>query len=173
MECPVSVDWQSTDCESQILMVLSTLPLAICFPSGLHATEKTLKLREVRRRINRNRETKTGENLLARVSGQRRLAISRLRVPNLDGHVIATAGNLLSVGAQRHRPNTVIARNQYTNQQKKEVKNGKKTYFSECPNSIDWQSPDCESQILMVLSSLQLAMCFPSGLHATDLTLKL
>ena len=32
------------DCESQILMVWSTLPLAICFPSGLHATERTLKL---------------------------------------------------------------------------------------------------------------------------------
>jgi hypothetical protein len=28
-------------------MVLSQLPLAICFPSGLHATELTLKLREV------------------------------------------------------------------------------------------------------------------------------
>ena len=43
-ECPITVDWQSPDCESQILMVLSQLPLAICFPSGLHATEKTLKL---------------------------------------------------------------------------------------------------------------------------------
>jgi len=39
-----SVDWQSPDCESQILMVSSTLPLAIFFPSGLHATERTLKL---------------------------------------------------------------------------------------------------------------------------------
>jgi len=28
----------------------------------------------------------------------------------------------------------------------------KKTYESECPISVDWQSPDCESQILMVLS---------------------
>ena len=46
-ECPVRVDWQSRDCESQILIVLSQLPLAICFPSGLHATDVTLKLREV------------------------------------------------------------------------------------------------------------------------------
>jgi len=53
-----SVDWQSPDCQSQILMVLSQLPLAICFPSGLHATEQTLKLREVITRINRTREEK-------------------------------------------------------------------------------------------------------------------
>jgi len=52
------VDWQSPDCESQILMVLSQLPLAISFPSGLHATEGTLKLREVITRINRTREKK-------------------------------------------------------------------------------------------------------------------
>ena len=39
-----SVDWQSPDCESQILMVSSTLPLAICFLSGLHATERSLQL---------------------------------------------------------------------------------------------------------------------------------
>ena len=52
------VDPQSPDCESQILMVLSQLPLAICFPSGLHATERTLKLREVSTRINRTTEEK-------------------------------------------------------------------------------------------------------------------
>jgi len=55
-------------------MVSSQLPLAIFFPSGLHATERTLKLREVRRRINRNIEKKTGENLLARVPGHWALA---------------------------------------------------------------------------------------------------
>ena len=62
------------------------------------------------------------KNLPVPVPGQRRLAISRLRVPNLDGFVDTTAGNLLSIGAPRHRPHTVIARNQYTNQQKKEGK---------------------------------------------------
>ena len=41
-----------------------------------------------------------------RVPGQRRLAISRLRVPYLDGFVIAAAGNLLSIGAPRHRIDT-------------------------------------------------------------------
>jgi len=55
----LSVDWQSPDCESQILMVSSPLLLAICFPSGLHATEKTLRLSEVNKRIQRNREGKT------------------------------------------------------------------------------------------------------------------
>jgi len=84
------------------ITVLSKLPLAICFPSGLHATDMTLKLREVRRRINRHREENTGKNLLARVPGQGRLAISRLRVPNLDGSIIAAAGNLLSIGAPRN-----------------------------------------------------------------------
>ena len=72
------------------------------------------------------------KNLPAQVPGHRRLAISRLRVPNLDGAVATAAGNLLSVRAPCHRPNPVIARNQYTNQQKKEVKNGKKTYTFEC-----------------------------------------
>ena len=34
--------------------------------------------------------------------GQRRLAISRSRVPNLDGFVTTAAGNLLSIGTPRH-----------------------------------------------------------------------
>jgi len=37
------------------------------------------------------------------VPPQRRLAISRLRVPNLDGFVIAAAGNLFSIGTPHHR----------------------------------------------------------------------
>ena len=40
--------------------------------------------------------------------GQRRLAISRLRVPNLDGFVDTTAGNLFSIGAPRHKVDPVI-----------------------------------------------------------------
>jgi hypothetical protein len=170
--------------------------------------------------------------------GQRRLAISRLQVPNLDGSVIATAGNLLSIGAPRHRVNTVFVRSQYTNQQKpggktsgknllarvpgqrrlaltsanvpdfdgvvvaaasdkfavrrksdgvdtvietsqhmqhtgREKDHQKKTYSLKWPVRVDWQSPDCESQILMVQSPLPLAICFPSGLHATEKTLRL
>ena len=103
LECPARVDSQSPVRESQILMVPSRLALAICFPSGLHATDSTLYLWEVSTRIKRT----TDENL-------------------------------------------------------------KKTYKCECPVSVDWQSPDCESQILMVLSPLPLAICFPSGLHATE-----
>ena len=49
----------------------------------------------------------------------------------------------------------------------------KKTYSSECPARVDSQSPVRESQILMVPSILALAICFPSGLHATDLYLYL
>ena len=148
------------------------------------------------------------------MAGQRRLTISRLRVPNLDSFVIAAAGNLLSIGTPRHRVDTVFVRSQHTNQQKPGGKtwgktyapecpvtghsqtyiwkpftftsfssvylstksylfegfillnsrkeqvffvivlaySQKKTYSLECPVSVDWQPPDCESQILMVLS---------------------
>ena len=113
------------------------------------------------------------KNLPARVPGQRRLAISRLRVPNLDGCVSATAGNLLSIGAPRHGLDPEIARSHDTNRQKQRGTNlKKKNYRFECPVSVDWQSPDCESQIL-VSSPLLLAICFPSGLHATEETLRL
>ena len=44
-------------------MVKSWLPLAICFPSGLHTTELTLKLYEVRTQINKNKEKKTQKKL--------------------------------------------------------------------------------------------------------------
>jgi len=40
-------------------MVLSPLPLAILFPSGLHATDQTLKLREV----NANQQKQRRKNL--------------------------------------------------------------------------------------------------------------
>ena len=48
------------------------------------------------------------KNLLARVPGHGRLAISRLRVPNLDGVVATAAGNLLSIRAPRHRQDPEI-----------------------------------------------------------------
>ena len=56
---------------------------------------------------------------------QRRLAISRLRVPNLDGSVATAAGNLLSIGAPRHREDPEIVRSQVTNQEKQREKNRK------------------------------------------------
>ena len=72
-------------------------------------------------------------------SAQRRLAISRLRVPNLDGIVLAAAGNLFSIGAPRHRVDPEIVRRQDTNQQKQRAENliekkiEKTTYKPECP----------------------------------------
>jgi len=66
-------------------------------------------------------------NVPARVLIQRRLAISRLRVPNLDGAVATAAGNFLSIGAPCHRPNPEIARSQHTVQRKQREKNLKKT----------------------------------------------
>jgi len=71
--------------------------------------------------------------LLQRVPPQRRLAISRLRVPNFDGFVITTAGNLLSIGAPRHRPDPEITRSQHTNQQKQKGKNLKKNLRARVP----------------------------------------
>ena len=87
-----------------------------------------------------------GKNLHARVAGQRRLAISRLRVPNLDGFVQTPAGNLLSIGAPRHTVDPEIVRSQDTNQLSHGGKNlreknlGEKTYGPECPVSGDSQT---------------------------------
>jgi len=93
------------------------------------------------------------------VPGQRRLAISRLRVPNLDGFVATTAGNLISIGAPRHRidpecrksghKSTEIEREKLKGKEFK--KNNyvhsrvadhfkKKTYELECPVSVDSQT---------------------------------
>jgi len=63
-----------------------------------------------------NPSARSKKNLHLRVPGQRRLAISRLQVPNLDGFVITAAGNLLSIGAPRHWTDTEIARSHHTNQ---------------------------------------------------------
>jgi len=63
------------------------------------------------------------KNLQIRVPGQRRLAFSRLRVPNLDGSVATAAGNLFSIGTQRHAADPEIVRSQDTNQQKQRGKN--------------------------------------------------
>jgi len=52
----------------------------------------------------------------------RRLAISRLRVPNLDGFVDTAAGDLFSIGTPRHRKDPEIVRSQDTNQQKQRGK---------------------------------------------------
>ena len=66
----------------------------------------------------------------ARVPGQRRLAISRLRVPNLDGAVIVAAGNLLSIGAPCHRCHTVTQKVSTRIQRDRE-----KVYWNKLTNS--------------------------------------
>ena len=85
--------------------------------------------------------------------GQRRLAISRSRVPNLDGSVPTAAGNLLSIGTPLHRKDPEIVRSQDTNQQKLRWKKfgekefGKrKTYPFECPVRVDSTNPVRASQ---------------------------
>ena len=65
--------------------------------------------------------------------GQRGLAISRLRVPNLDGVVATAAGNFLSIGAPRHRVDPVIVIVRTPINRNKEEKNPNKTYQLECP----------------------------------------
>ena len=73
------------------------------------------------------------KNLPIRVPGQRRLAISRLRVPNLDGVIIATARNCFSIGTPNHRFDTVFVRCQYTNQQKPGGKTWGKNLLARAP----------------------------------------
>ena len=73
------------------------------------------------------------KNLRLRVACQRRLAISRLLVPNLDGFVITAARNLLSIGAPRHREDPEITKSQHTNQQKQRGKNLKKNLPTRVP----------------------------------------
>ena len=165
--CPLSVDWQSPNCKSQILMVLSSLPLAICFPSGLHATELTLYLWEVRTRINRNQEEKLGGNTYSPefpVTGHSKTDILNFLHYIIFEHVFAHQKLPFRVFCTQNRKYFVVIFSRISM---------KKTHPCKWPVSVDWQSPDRESQILMVLSRLPLAICFPSGLHATDSTLKL
>jgi len=73
------------------------------------------------------------KNLLFRVPGQGRLAISRLRVPNLDSCVPAAAGDLFSIGAPRHWCDPEITRSQYTNQQNQRGENLEKNLPARVP----------------------------------------
>jgi len=171
-ECPLRVDWQSPDRESQILMVLSSLALAICFPSGLHATDLTLKSQKVSTRINRKLEGKTSgkkfTNQRARSPGTCKSTFGYFPHLNLfraciyQQQVFVSSG--LSHGHSKQEHDFLLFFSSIFL---------KKTYQRECPVRVDWQSPDCESQILNVWSKLPLAIFFPSGLHATEKTLKL
>jgi len=171
LEWSVRVDLQSPDCDSQILMVMSELQLAICFPSGLHATEKTLKLWEVSTRINRNKEEKHEEKTYkfeCPVSGHSQTYI-----------FVSFKLSSFSIIHLSNKSTFSSGRSQQHSQQEQDFagyfpsKLRGKSYPPMWPVSVDWQSPDCASQILIVLSQLPLAICFPSGLHATEGTLKL
>ena len=124
------------------------------------------------------------------------LAISRLRVPNLDGLVLAAAGNLLSIGAPRHRMDTVFGKSQYTTEiRRKNLKNKftcrsarsastckpyifesftflylkdnqKKTYSSEWPVRVDSTNPVRASQTTTRHPSARASLD-PSGEKAT------
>ncbi len=102
-------------------------------------------------------------------------ALSRLRVPHLDGLVIACTCYVLPVWAPCDGADTAVFDEmiQHTKQlrQGKKIRFKKKSHQSECPLSVDWTCPVRASQILMVLSWLPLANAVPSGLHATDQTL--
>ena len=106
--------------------------------------------------------------------GQRRLAVPRLRVPNLDGFVVTAAGNLFSIGTPRHKlVDPEIVRSQDTNQQKqREEKFGekelekRKTYELECPISVDSTNPVRASQTTTRHPSARASLD-PSGEKAT------
>ena len=155
--CPVSVDWQSPDCKSQILMVLSSLPLAIWFPSGLHATDQTLKLREVITRINRSRERNTWKKLTG------------------PSGLSASTGNLQIVSPKSwwycprcrwqfafHRDSTPLNRpwnckksaHKSTQTERKKLK---KTYISECPVTGHSQKCILKSLTFTSFSSMYLS----------------
>ena len=101
--------------------------------------------------------------------GQGRLAISRLRVPNLDGFVIAAAGNLLSIRAPRHRCNTVFVKSQYTNQQKPGGKTWGKNLHARVPGQRRLANRTFLSLLLFYIFSICLSkkVTFSSGLMDT------
>jgi len=72
---------------------------------------------------------------------QRRLTISRLRVPNLEGFVDTAAGDLFSIGTPRHRKDPEIVRSQDTNQQeqrgKRNLKKKRTGLSAQCDRALE------------------------------------
>ena len=80
-------------------------------------------------------------------------------VLDFDGAVVAAASDKFAVRRKSNGVDPVNETSEHMKNTGKEKDNqNKKTYPLECPVSVDWQSPDCESQILMVLSLLPLAI---------------
>ena len=111
---------------------------------------------EITRSHQTNQQKQRGKylkkNLPVRVACQSRLAISRLRVPNLDGCVIATAGNLLSIGTPRHRVDTVFVRSQYTNPQKPGGKTWGKNLLARVPGHQALKNENVHFEIFYIIS---------------------
>ena len=93
-------------------MVLSSLPLTIFFPSGLHATDLTLKLWEVWTRKNRSRESKTWKKIPIRVPGHWTLANVHFEI--FDIQII-----LEHMFINKNLPFRVVYTHRYSTQQKK------------------------------------------------------
>ena len=84
--------------------------------------------------------------------GQRRVAMASGNVPDFDGAVVAAASDQFAVRRKSNGVDTVIETSKHMKHTGTSKDNQKKTYSAECPVSVDWQSPDRESQILMVAS---------------------
>jgi len=111
-EWPVSHTFrQKDDCDVDSLAYWSK---KLTIPSARSGSTRTDQKNELKK------------NLRPRVPRHRRLAISRLQVPNPDRSVPTAAGNLFSIGAPRHRVDPEIVRSQDTNKQKQREKNRKK-----------------------------------------------
>ena len=112
---------------------------------------------------------------------QGRLANRRLpdfasrRLPDFDGAVVAATGNLLAIWTEtntRDRPvKSSIVSTHHTFENKKEKETA--VTYAECPFNVDTHSRVMKLQIFTDLSLLPLAILVPSGLHATDQTLRL
>ena len=114
---------------------------------------------------------------------QRRLAIWRLQVPNLDGTVPATAGNLLSIGTQRHRSDPEIREKSVKKSTEIRRKNLQKKLTSPSAPSAStgnlqipspkswWCCPNCRWQFVFHRGSKPLTRpwnCEKSGAESTE-----
>ena len=104
---------------------------------------------------------------------QRRHALSRLSVPELDGLVEASTCYVLAVWAVGDGPDTAVS--DEMSQHTKKLRQGKKIrfFFLISPISVEAHFPVFVFQIFTVLSQLPLANEAPSALQATERTLRL
>ena len=103
------------------------------------------------------------------------MALAGGGVPHLDSIVIAATGNLLAIWTEGNTVDRPIQRSivskhhTFENTQESETA----VTYLECPLNVESHFPVPEFQSLISLSKLPLAIVVPSGLHATDRTLRL